>query len=208
METKMKLLQKNFKNERIPYIYIKNSKLFATDSHNIGIYEVESEDKTFDMKTLKYVHISCNLDIDNNVLMKAPRDRIKVPKKLLVTIFKEMKEYIKVNKNNVKFDISLEVEIPKHSNELVFTITGRESNFSPLSIRRFSITLENNTGIFYPEFRDTYIFKEIEKYVKSCEGKEITIKYASMCKGIPLYFDDGVIYKFYTMPANPEYIGG
>ena len=207
MEKELKLLQKNFKNKEVPYIFLKCGKLYATDMCNLGVYRVDNQDtKVFDINTLEEIPLEkFNKEFpdisENNVDMIISRDVITLNRKQLLLALTELKQYVKDNAEEI-FEKDL-CDVIVEDNMLHFQVTTQDKSFGDYHFKRFSLKLERQ-HVNYTRFHDIYSWKIILKYLKSCKSDVITIKYNGECMGSPLVFEDNVIYKFYTAPFSKK----
>lgn len=196
MENKLKTLQKLLKNNKLPYIYLVNNKLYATTGGDLGVYVVEdSINKMWDITTLEEVPMKEFPNLDNvKPILSLCNESREVDKKELVETLKQVKEYIKNNKEYMRDKDICSVEITKDS-MLVFKILTKHE------IKTFNVKL-THTHILPREFRGDFYWNNIYKYVKLCKGKTINIRYSEGIGTTPLIFKDSVICEYVTMPMR------
>ena len=196
MENKLKTLQKLLKNSRIPYIYLVNNRLYATTGGDLGVYVVEdSVNKMWDIGTLEEVPMKDFPNLDNvKPILSLCTENREVNKKELIDTLKQVKEYIKNNKEHMRNKDRCSVEITKNS-VLTFKILTKHE------IKTFDVKL-THTHVLPREFRGDFYWNNIYKYVKLCKGKTINIRYNEGVGTTPLIFKDNVICEYVTMPMR------
>lgn len=198
METKLKTLQKLLKNKKIPYIFLRNNRLYATTGGDLAVYDCDINSiKSWDINNLTEVEKQINefpkLEYAQPIL-DICRDELEVNKKDLVNTLKEIKEYINNNKENIDDKEIVNIEISKEAKFIFKVLTKYE-------IKQFIIPLPHK-HIMYTEFKEKYLWNNIYKYAKLCKGKVIKIKYAGNCSQTPLIFNDMSICEYATMPVK------